>query len=85
MTAKWILRDKEYEVRSGMTLLDALKKSNIVPESVIATREGEMIIDDEILKDGDVIKLVAVISGGSDGRYSRIDFRISNNGNRHEM
>ena len=81
MTAKLILRDKEYEVRSGMTLLDALKKSNIVPESVIATREGEMIIDDEILKDGDVIKLVAVISGGNDGRYSRIDFRISNNGN----
>jgi sulfur carrier protein ThiS len=64
MTVKLKLRDKEYEVRAGMTLLDALKKSNIVPESVIATREGEMIIDDEILKDGDVIKLVAVISGG---------------------
>lgn len=47
-----------------MTLLDALQKSNIVPESVIATRDGEMILEDEILKEGDVIKLVAVISGG---------------------
>jgi sulfur carrier protein ThiS len=64
MVVKLVLRDKEYEVRSGMTLLDALKKSNIVPESVIATRDGEMILDDEILKDGEVIKLVAVISGG---------------------
>ncbi|HEY5901846.1 MAG TPA: MoaD/ThiS family protein [Anaerolineales bacterium] len=64
MTAKLILRDKEYEVRAGMSLLDALKKSNIVPESVIATRDGEMIVDDEILKDKDVIKLIAVISGG---------------------
>jgi len=64
MTVRLILRDKEYEVRAGMTLLDALKKSGIVPESVIATRNGEMILDDEILKDGDVIKLVAVISGG---------------------
>ena len=64
MTAKLILRDKEYEVRSGMTLLDALKKSSIVPESVIATRGGEMITEDEILREGDVIKLVAVISGG---------------------
>lgn len=64
MAVKLVLRDKEYEVRSGMTLLDALKKSNIVPESVIATRDGEMILDDEILKDGEVIKLVAVISGG---------------------
>ncbi|MCQ3935979.1 MAG: hypothetical protein DPW18_02910 [Chloroflexi bacterium] len=64
MTVKLILRDKEYEVKAGMALLDALKKCNIVPESVIATRDGEMITDDEILKDGDVIKLVAVISGG---------------------
>lgn len=62
---KLILRDKEYEVKAGMTLLSALKKCNIVPESVIATRDGEMILDDEILKDGDVVKLVAVISGGS--------------------
>ena len=64
MSATLILRDKEYEVRPGMSLLDALKKSNIVPESVIAIRDGEMIIEDEILKDGDKIKLVAVISGG---------------------
>lgn len=65
MTAHLILRDKEFEVRAGMTLLDALKKSNIVPESVIATRGGEMILDDEILKEGDVVKLIAVISGGT--------------------
>lgn len=65
MSVKLVLRDKEYEVKAGMTLLDALKKSNIVPESVIATRNGEMITDDEVLRNGDVIKLIAVISGGS--------------------
>ena len=65
MVAKLILRDKEYEVRPGMALVDALKKNNIVPESVIATRDGEMITDDEILRSGDVIKLIAVISGGA--------------------
>jgi sulfur carrier protein ThiS len=77
---KLMLRTKEYEVKPGMTLLSALQKINIVPESVIATREGEMILDDEILKDGDVIKLIAVISGGAeaDNRYSNID--LSNNG-----
>jgi len=58
------LREKEYEVKPGMTLLSALQKINIVPESVIATCDGEMILDDEILKDGDVVKLIAVISGG---------------------
>lgn len=64
MAVKLILRDKEYEVRPGMALVDALKKNNIIPESVIAVREGEVITDDEILKNGDVIKLVMVISGG---------------------
>jgi sulfur carrier protein ThiS len=64
MTAKLVLREKEYEVRAGMTLLDALKKSHIVPESVIAVRDGEMILDDEILRNDDVVKLVSVISGG---------------------
>ena len=61
---KLILRTKEYEVKPGMTLLAALQKIDVVPESVIATRNGEMILDDEILKDGDVVKLIAVISGG---------------------
>jgi sulfur carrier protein len=65
MTVKLILRDREYEVKPGMTLLDSLKKINVLSESVIATREGEMILDDEILRDGDVVKLIAVISGGS--------------------
>ena len=65
MTVKLILRAQEYEVKPGMTLLDSLKKVNILPESVIATREGEMILEDEILRDGDVVKLIAVISGGS--------------------
>jgi len=77
MIAKLILRDKVYEVRPGMSLLDALKKSNVVPESVIAIRDGEMITDDEILHSGDVIKLVAVISGGSDIRDLIFDAQIS--------
>ncbi len=64
MMVKLILRDKEFEVKPGMTLLSSLQKINVLPESVIATRGGELILDDEILKDSDVIKLVAVISGG---------------------
>jgi sulfur carrier protein ThiS len=61
---KIILRAKEFEVKAGMTLLSALEKAQILPETVLATRGGELILEDEILRDGDVIKLVAVISGG---------------------
>jgi len=64
MTVKLILRGQEYEVRPGMTLLASLQKISILPESVIATREGEMILEDEILKDGQTVKLISVISGG---------------------
>ena len=59
-----ILRNKEYEVRAGMTLLSALQKIDVLPESVIAARDGELIEEDEILKDGEIIKLIAAISGG---------------------
>ena len=61
---KLIMRDKEYEVRPGMTLIDALKKNNILPGGVLCTRADELLTEDEIVNDGDVIKLITVISGG---------------------
>lgn len=64
MTARLILRDKEYEVKAGMTLRASLEKVGILLESVIAMREGELILEDEILKNGDVVTLISVISGG---------------------
>jgi sulfur carrier protein ThiS len=66
MTAKIILRNKELVITHGMTVRKALQKLNIEPDSVLVTREGELITDDEIIKMDDVIKLVPVISGGLD-------------------
>ena len=64
MTATIILRNKVHEVKHGMTIRKALQKLDIEPDSVLATRTGELITDDEIIKENDVIKLVPVISGG---------------------
>jgi len=61
---KLFLRKQEFEVHAGMTLLSALQKINILPEGIIAVRNGELIEEDEILKDGDVIQLISAISGG---------------------
>ncbi len=63
-TTTLILRNQKYEVKAGMTLLSALKKLEILPESVICVREGELLTEDNMLKDGETIKLVSVISGG---------------------
>jgi len=65
MPVKLILRGKEYEVKPGMTLRHSLLKIDVQPEAVLATRKGQMITEDEILKDGETIRLIAVISGGN--------------------
>jgi sulfur carrier protein ThiS len=64
MTAILILRKQRYEVKHGMTIRKALQKLDIEPDSVLATRNDELLTDDIILKENDVIKLVPVISGG---------------------
>jgi len=64
MTAQIILRERQFDVKAGTTIRSALERLRINPESVLPTRQGELLTDDEILREGDVIKLVAVISGG---------------------
>lgn len=57
-------RNKKFEVKENSAAREALKKINIDPESVLITVNGKLVTDDVILRDGDVVKLVAVISGG---------------------
>ncbi len=64
MPAILILRKKEYTFRHGMTIRSAILKLGIQPEAVLPTRNGELVSEEELIQDGDVIKLVAVISGG---------------------
>lgn len=64
MTAVLILRKKEYPVEAGQTLKQALLSLSLQPESYLALRDGEMLVEQELVREGDRIKLVAVISGG---------------------
>jgi sulfur carrier protein ThiS len=64
MTATLKIRNEAHEVPAGMTIRDALRRLEIQPESVLPTRDGELVTDDELLREGDVIRLVRVISGG---------------------
>jgi sulfur carrier protein ThiS len=57
-------RGKRYEVRSGSTLRDAVRKIGLSPEAVLASMDGRLITDDRILKAGEEIRLISVISGG---------------------
>lgn len=65
MVARIKLRDKVFEVNPGITVRDAMLKHGIQPEAIIPTKDGELITEDEIIRDGEEIRLVAVISGGN--------------------
>jgi sulfur carrier protein ThiS len=65
MPAEITLRDKTYEVPSGSTLRHALEVIGVNPDSVLPTRSGELMTDDELIQEGDRIRLIAVISGGA--------------------
>ena len=64
MPVKIKFRKEEFEVKHGMTVRHALEKIEILPDTVLITRDGELLTDDEILQDGDEVRLIAVISGG---------------------
>ena len=59
-----IYRDKSWDLRGGMTVRDAIRKVGLDPEAVLALRDGLLIHEETILQDDDVVKLVAVVSGG---------------------
>ena len=67
MSVKFILRKKEFELEfhETLTVKKALKELDLLPEAYLVVRSGELIVEQEYLKDGDEIKLVPVVSGGS--------------------
>lgn len=65
MNTWMIYRDQEYPVESGITLAQALRDFNLSPEMVLALRDGVLMMENEMINQGDKIKLISVISGGS--------------------
>ena len=57
-------RDKQYETKPNITARDALKKIGLDPESVLVVVNGKLVTDDVVLREGDEVKLIAVVSGG---------------------
>ena len=61
---KVIFRDKTWEVKPGSTVRNIIEKAGMNPESILALRNGKLIHDATLTKNGDTIKLVTVVSGG---------------------
>lgn len=66
MTIKITLRKQTYEIdEKSIQVKLALRKINLSPESHLVVRQGELLNENDYLKDGDEVKIVAVISGGA--------------------
>ena len=57
-------RDQEWELQGRRRVQDAIKEVGLLPQTVLAVRDGKLLTGDIVLGEDDEIKLVAVISGG---------------------
>ncbi len=66
MTITAFLKNKEYVLTEtkDLTVSKVFSKLDILPETYLCIRNGELITERELLKNGDVIRFIAVISGG---------------------
>ena len=64
MEIRLTLRDKTFTIDRKMSVKKAFREIGLSPESHLALKDGELLQEDQILKDGDAITIIPVISGG---------------------
>lgn len=65
----FILKFKDIEEKRELTsenytIRDLLKDLNLSTQTIVAKQNGELSIEDNIINDGDEIKLIQIIYGG---------------------
>ena len=66
MAITFILRKQEIGLEEEHTLMvkEALQRLGFSAETHLVVKDGELLNENEPLRDGDRVKLIAVISGG---------------------
>ena len=64
---KVILRNprRELEVEGGAPVKEILRRLDVIPETVLVIRNGELLMKSDVVAEDDTIELRPVISGGS--------------------
>ena len=66
MTIKLVLRKQEFQLEGkSIQVKDAFERLQLSPEAHLLVRNGELLNENDWLRDGDEVKIVAVISGGA--------------------
>jgi len=61
---KIIYRDKEWKLEGRRRVRDVIEEIGLIPQTVLAVRDGNLLTEDVMLEDKDEVRLIAVISGG---------------------
>ena len=64
MTAIIKIREKEIETKANLPLYRIYEINDLSPQAFIAVKNAEVIPEDTRINDGDIIELIAVVSGG---------------------
>jgi thiamine biosynthesis protein ThiS len=59
-----VLDGRKLELKKVSTIAGALKQAGINPETVLVKRDGELVPQDALVKDGDSMETIKVVSGG---------------------
>ena len=62
--AIFLLNNKNLQCRSNIPVWKAMKENGLSRSAYLTVRNGTLITDDEIIKAGDEIELIPVVSGG---------------------
>lgn len=51
-------------LKEGLTIKDVLLEMDIPIETVVVKKEGKIVIEEEIINEGEVVEIIKVIYGG---------------------
>ena len=56
---------REVQVAGGRRVKDILRELDVIPETVLVIRGDELVTADQLVRDGEIIELRPVMSGGA--------------------
>ncbi len=59
-----IFRKQEYLLEGTITVKEALKQLGLSSESHLVVNQGELLNENDVLRNGDTVKIISAISGG---------------------
>lgn len=58
-------RDQHWDIPGPIVVRELIERVGLTPATVLAVRHGQLVLDSVVLEDGEEIRLIAVITGGS--------------------